>query len=135
MEYDLACSLHSLFLNTSAANNLTPHPGSCVYPAVRPEQEPFLKLHCKRGATVRKCNQHIIEALELARMLTILADEGEIDAEDDSCSVLYCIIRDAAYKIRLQAENEREAHQKHGIWDEPEQPVTWIRKELRETIV
>ena len=84
---------------------------------------------------MRKCNQHVLEALELARMLTILADEGEIDAEDDSCTVLYCIIRDSAYKIRLQAENERESHQKHGLWDEPDQDVGCVRKEIQKPVV
>ena len=68
---------------------------------------------------VRKCNQHIIDALELARELTIVADEGEIDAEDDSCVVLYGIIRDCAYKIRQQAENEKKSHVAKGTWDVP----------------
>ena len=72
-----------------------------------------------KGRNMRKCNQHIIDALELARKLTILADEGETDAEDDSCVVLYGIIRDCAYKIRQQAENERELHVAKGIWDAP----------------
>ena len=66
---------------------------------------------------MRKCNQHVIEALELARKLIILSDEGEADATDDSCVVLYGIIRDCAYKIREQAERERQAHTKCGIWE------------------
>lgn len=68
---------------------------------------------------MRKCNQHIIDAMELARKLTILADEGETDAEDNSCVVLYGIIRDCAYKIRQQAEHERELHVARGRWDGP----------------
>ncbi len=68
---------------------------------------------------MRKCNQHILAALELARKLTILADEGETDAEDNSCVVLYGIIRDCAYKIRQQAEHERELHVARGMWDGP----------------
>ena len=68
---------------------------------------------------MRGPNQHILEALELARRLTILADEGESGAEDDSCRVLYGQIRDCAYKIRRLAEREREAHIARGIWDEP----------------
>ena len=67
---------------------------------------------------MRKCNEHILEALELARRLTILADEGEEAAEDDSCLVLYGMIRDCAYRIRQQAESERKAHIARGIWDE-----------------
>lgn len=68
---------------------------------------------------MRNCNRHIVEALELARRLTILSDEGEADAEDDSCVLLYGIIRDCAYKIRLQAQQEREEHIAHGRWDDP----------------
>ena len=68
---------------------------------------------------MRGPNQHILEALELARRLTILADEGESGAEDDSCRVLYGQIRDCAYTIRRLAEREREAHIARGIWDEP----------------
>ena len=65
---------------------------------------------------MRKCNKHIFDALELSRKLTIIADEGERDAEDDSCVVLYGIIRDCAYKIRRRAEGEREKHITRGIW-------------------
>ncbi len=67
---------------------------------------------------MRKCNKHILDALELARKLTIVADEGESDAQDDSCIVLYGIVRDAAYRIRHRAEKEREAHITRGIWDD-----------------
>lgn len=56
------------------------------------------------------CEKHIDEALEIARHLTILADEGELASTDDGCRVLYGVVRDCAYKIRAQAEREREAH-------------------------
>ena len=70
-----------------------------------------------KGKDVCDCNKHILDALELARKLTIVADEGERDAEDDSCVVLYGVIRDCAYKIRRQAEQERQAHIARGAWD------------------
>ena len=62
------------------------------------------------------CNRNISKAMELARQLTILADEGELLSQDDGCAVLYCVIRDCAYKIRSQAEREREAHRQAGVW-------------------
>ncbi len=68
---------------------------------------------------MEKCNQHILEALDLSRKLFILSDEGEYDAEDNSCVVLYGIIRDAAYKIRNQSEKERQEHIKQGKWETP----------------
>ena len=65
---------------------------------------------------MRECNRHIVEALELAREMTILADEGEAAAKDDGCVVLYGVVRDCAYKIRIRAEREREAHAARGVW-------------------
>ncbi|MFC1888489.1 hypothetical protein ACFL4G_01910 [Thermodesulfobacteriota bacterium] len=68
----------------------------------------------------RRCNKHIRESLEIARQMIILADEGDLDSEDDGCRVLYGVVRDCAYKIRAQAEREREEHKKKGDWDETE---------------
>jgi len=64
-----------------------------------------------------KHNRHIAQALELARHLTVLADEGEVSCKDDGCAVLYGVIRDCAYSIRSRAEQERDIHRALGIWD------------------
>lgn len=37
--------------------------------------------------------------------------------EDDSCGVLYGIVRDCAYKMLDAAEKERKRHMDKGIWD------------------
>lgn len=66
---------------------------------------------------MQNCNRHILEALDLARKLIILSDEGEADAKDDSCTLLYGIVRDCAYKIRKLAESELESHKVKGMWD------------------
>jgi hypothetical protein len=67
------------------------------------------------------CNSYIRTALDLARKLIILADEGDaVSSGDDGCSVLYGVIRDCAYKIRAQAEREKEAHRSQGTWDNHE---------------
>lgn len=63
---------------------------------------------------MQPCNRNIQRALELARQLTILADTGEQQAEDDSCIVLYGIVRDCAYKIRHAAQQEKQQHQHKG---------------------
>ena len=60
--------------------------------------------------------QNIRQALELARLLTILADEGEAASQDDGCRLLYSIVRDCAYKIRAHAQHEREEHTRKGVW-------------------
>ena len=63
------------------------------------------------------CNEHIVEVLKMARQLLILADMGDLDSEDDGCRVLYGVVRDCAYKIRAQAERERDAHKMKGVWN------------------
>ena len=67
--------------------------------------------------TDEQCNGHIRQTLEYARRLIILADEGEADSGDDGCSVLYGVVRDCAYKIRAQAEHERDVHRANGRWN------------------
>jgi len=63
----------------------------------------------------RTCNNHIKQALEEARTLIILADEGEANSRDDGCVLLYSVVRDCAYKIRTQAEREKKVHEENGI--------------------
>jgi hypothetical protein len=69
---------------------------------------------------VQSSNQHILEALSLSRQLSELASAGEVDSQDDGCSVLYGICRDCAYKIRGRAESERDIHRLRGCWDADE---------------
>ena len=64
-----------------------------------------------------RCNTNLREAFEMARRLIVLADEGEAESQDDGCIVLYGVVRDCAYRIKAQAEREREAHRSRGLWD------------------
>ncbi len=73
---------------------------------------------------MQPCNRNILEALKLACRLNLLADKGEEDSEDDSCSVLYGVVRDCAYRIRERAEAERRAHILAGRWDEDDDQIT-----------
>ena len=66
----------------------------------------------------RECDDNIRTALKMATELVILADEGDAAMEDDGCGVLYGVVRDCAYKIRAEAERERDAHITKGVWDE-----------------
>jgi len=68
------------------------------------------------GGMAKTCNEHIKQALEEARNLTILADDGEAKSLDDGCVLLYSVVRDCAYRIRTQAEREKEAHKARGVW-------------------
>lgn len=67
-----------------------------------------------------RCNEQIQKSLIMAWILMVLADEGESFMEDDGCGVLFGVLRDCAYKIRGEAEREREAHKARGVWDEPD---------------
>ena len=62
------------------------------------------------------CNAHILDVLESARQLIILADEAEAHSRDDGCVVLYGVVRDCAHKMRLEANRERDAHKAAGRW-------------------
>ncbi len=62
-------------------------------------------------------NEHIIEVLRLSREMMVIADLGDRDRQDSSCGVLYGTLRDAAYKLRSEAEKEKELHLQNGIWD------------------
>ena len=53
---------------------------------------------------------HIVRALELAKEMSVLAEEGEANSRDDGCAVLYGVIRDCAYQIKGRAERERKLH-------------------------
>jgi len=54
------------------------------------------------------------EVLRIARDLMVLADQGETDATDDSCRILFAVVRDCAYKIHGEAEKERRIHRERG---------------------
>jgi hypothetical protein len=64
----------------------------------------------------RRCNLSIRKALNLARELNLLADEGDRARQDPTCGVLFGVIRDCAYKIQGLAEKEREIHLRNGKW-------------------
>ncbi len=66
-----------------------------------------------------KCSNELIrEVFKLTRKMIILADEGSAVANDDGCRLLYSILGDCAYKVRMEAQREKESHQKNGKWEE-----------------
>ena len=67
---------------------------------------------------VTNCNEVIVKALELARELMVLADEGDANREDVGCGVLFGTLRDCGYKIRALAESEITEHKRRGKWQE-----------------
>ena len=69
-------------------------------------------------------NTNLLKVLRMTKEMLALADEGDRDRTDDSCGILYGILRDMAYRIRSLAEAECEQHKHAGKWDDNENPPT-----------
>lgn len=65
---------------------------------------------------MKRCNTNIRETLNLAQRLLDLADQGDLDREDVGCGILFGYMRDAAYKIKKLAEEEKDKHITKGWW-------------------
>lgn len=63
-------------------------------------------------------NENLLQIIRLTREMLALADEGDRDRNDDSCGIVYGILRDSAYRLRKLAEEECEKHRQVGKWDE-----------------
>jgi hypothetical protein len=62
--------------------------------------------------------------LRLVDEMIRLADRGDASREDVGCGVLYGVLRDAAYKLKSLAEDEKRAHIRKGWWtDAPEKKL------------
>ena len=64
-------------------------------------------------------NDNLLKTIHLTREMLALADEGDRDRNDDSCGIIYGILRDTAYRIRKLAEGECDKHKDAGKWDLP----------------
>lgn len=62
-------------------------------------------------------NTNLKKLIELTREMLALADEGDRDRNDDSCGILYGILRDSAYRLRALTEEECQKHRDKGKWD------------------
>jgi len=56
--------------------------------------------------------QTLKKVFELYRQMIILADQGSINAQDDGCRLLFGVLQDCAYKIKMLVEKEQQAHSK-----------------------
>lgn len=62
-------------------------------------------------------NDNLKRTIQLTREMLALADEGDRDRNDDSCGILYGIMRDTAYRLRALAQQECDKHKTAGKWD------------------
>ena len=66
----------------------------------------------------QQANENLRRVIRLTREMLALADERDRDRLDDSCGILYGILRDMAFRVRKTAEQECERHRQSGLWDE-----------------
>ena len=62
-------------------------------------------------------NENLLRTVRLTREMLALADEGDRDRNDDSCGIIYGVLRDAAYRLRKLAEEECDKHRQAKKWD------------------
>jgi hypothetical protein len=70
-----------------------------------------------RVTVVKPGNENLLRVLRLTKEMLALSDEGDRDRHDDSCGILYGILRDSGYRLKKLAEEERERHRQAGTWD------------------
>jgi len=61
-------------------------------------------------------NQNLLRTIRLSQEMLALADEGDRDRDDDSCGVIYGILRDTAYRLMKLTEQECEKHKIAKKW-------------------
>lgn len=62
-------------------------------------------------------NRNIRRALGLAQELQDLAEQGDRERNDESCSLLYSRMQESAQAILALAEREMEGHKAKNKWD------------------
>ena len=66
----------------------------------------------------KRANENLRRVLRLTREMLALADEGDRDRTDDSCGILFGILRDMAYRLRKLSQEECSKHEKAGTWEQ-----------------
>ena len=67
---------------------------------------------------MKPCNLRIINTLKLVDEMIYLADQGDVDREDNGCGILYGVLRDSAFKLKKMAEEEKLNHIRKGWWQD-----------------
>jgi hypothetical protein len=65
----------------------------------------------------RAFNENLLRTVEISKQMLELADRGDQDRNDNSCGILYGILRDCAYRLKDLAEKECEKHKISEKWD------------------
>lgn len=65
---------------------------------------------------MKRCDHNIEKVFGIVDEMIELANRGDEDREDTGCGILYGVMRDAAYKIKNLAEQEKQKHINKGWW-------------------
>lgn len=76
-----------------------------------------VELNSEQDVAARPFDSNLQRVIRLTREMLALADEGDQDRRDNTCGILYGVLRDAAYRIRKLAEEEIRRHQDQGSRD------------------
>ena len=77
-------------------------------------------------------NENLLKVLKLTREMLATADEGDRDRDDDSCGILYGILRDMAYRLRALADEECQKHKEAGKWSDENVEISVTNTQERE---
>lgn len=61
-------------------------------------------------------NENLLRTIKLSQEMLALADDGDRDRDDDSCGVIYSVLRDTAYRLMKLTEKECAKHKLAGKW-------------------
>jgi hypothetical protein len=62
-------------------------------------------------------NDNLRKLVRMTRDMLALSDEGDRDRNDDTCGIIYGILRDTGYRLRKLVEEECDKHKEKGKWD------------------
>jgi hypothetical protein len=65
-----------------------------------------------------KKHLYVKKALACADQLAALADRGDLACKDDRSAVFYGVVRDCAYKIKVQANKHLQQTKGRPVWYE-----------------
>jgi hypothetical protein len=69
-----------------------------------------LSIEACGGKQMKPCDENLQKLIQLTREMLALADEGDMDRIDDSCGIIYGILRDSSFRLRKIAMDEWSKH-------------------------
>jgi len=71
-----------------------------------------IEVHRDNLMSINTIDQNLQNVIQICYQMLEIADRGDAYRQDSGCGAVYGRLRDAAYKIRIQAEQELSLHEK-----------------------